>query len=154
HRSGSVVLVAEGAQTRRLEIEIARAAGLQPEPARPEHAQDVAAREDQHVAIDGADLRHHPVGPGPDLRGGLAVGAAVSEEVPIRALGVDVLARAALVAPVVPLEEVGIDLRDVSEARALTSVRCPLQRAREDAAEALPLEAPPEGVGLMQPCLR
>src|SRR5215470_9002897 len=154
HRPRSVVLVAERAQARGLEIEIAGGAGLQPEPARTEHAQDVAAREDQHVSVDGAHLRHYSVGPRPDLRGRLAVGAPVAEEVPVGALGVDVLARAALVAPVVPLEAVGIDLRDVSEARALAGVGGPLQRAREDAAEALPLEAPPEGIGLMQPCLR
>src|SRR5215510_14555729 len=116
HGPGSVVLVAEGAQARRLEIEIARGAGLQPEPARPEHAQDVAAREDQDVSVDGAHLRHHPVGAGPDLRGRLAVGAAVAEEVPVGALGVDVLARAALVAPVVPLEEIRVDLGHIAEA--------------------------------------
>src|SRR5262245_37589508 len=139
HRPRSVVLVAERAQARRLEIEIARGVGLQPEPARPEHAQNVAAREDQHVSVDGAHLLYHPVGPGPDLRGRLAVGAAVAEEVPVGALGVDVLARAALIAPVVPLEEIGIDLRDVSEARALAGIGGPLQRAREDASEPLPL---------------
>src|SRR5215471_9708571 len=99
HRPRSVVLVAERAQARGLEIEIAGGAGLQPEPARTEHAQDVAAREDQHVSVDGAHLRHYSVGAGPDLRGGLAARATVAEEVPVRALGVDVLARAALVAP-------------------------------------------------------
>src|SRR5215467_3475246 len=153
HGPRSVVLVAEGAQARCLEIEIARAAGLQPEPARPEHAEDVAAREDQHVAVDGAHLRHHAVGPGPDLRGRLAVGAAVAEEVPVRALGVDVLARAPFVAPVVPLEQICIDLGQIAEAGPLAGVGRALKRAGEDPGELASLEATAQRVGLALACL-
>src|SRR5215813_3298774 len=148
HRPRSVVLVAERAQARRLEIEIAGGAGLQPEPARPEHAEDVAAREDQHVSIDGTHLRHHSVGAGPDLRGGLAAGAAVAEEVPVRALGVDVLARAPFVAPVVPLEEIRVDLGQIAEAGSLAGVGRALERAGEDPSEVASLETTAQRVGL------
>src|SRR5215467_3079624 len=152
-RPRSVVLVAERAQARRLEIEIAGGAGLQPEPARAEHAEDVAAREDQHVSVDGAHLCHHSVSAGPDLRGGLAAGAAVAEEVPVRALGVDVLAGAALVAPVVPLEQIRVDLGQIAEAGPLAGVGRALKRAGEDPGELASLETTAQRVGLALTCL-
>src|SRR5215470_12612911 len=129
HRPRSVVLVAERAQARGLEIEIAGGAGLQPEPARTEHAQDVAAREDQHVSVDGAHLRHYSVGAGPDLRGGLAARATVAEEVPVRALG------------------------QIAEAGPLAGVGRALERAGEDPSEVASLETTAQRVGLALTCL-
>src|SRR5215470_5018403 len=118
-----------------------------------ERAQDVAAREDQDVSVDGAHLRHHPVGAGPDLRGELAARAAVAEEIPVRALGVDVLARAALVAPVVPLEQIRVDLRQIAEAGPLAGVGGALERAGEDPSEVASLETTAQRVGLALACL-
>src|SRR5262249_6283581 len=83
----------------------------------------------------------------PDLRGGLAAGAAVAEEVPIRALGVDVLARAALVAPVVPLEQIRVDLGQIAEAGPLAGVGRALERAGEDPGELASLEATAQRIG-------
>src|SRR5262245_65896992 len=51
HRPRSVVLVAERAQARRLEIEIAGGAGLQTETARPEHAAEEGARRASYGAV-------------------------------------------------------------------------------------------------------
>src|SRR5262245_21254560 len=51
------VLVAEDAQARGSEEEEAPGRRLEPEPARGEHAQEVAAREEQHVAAGRAKAR-------------------------------------------------------------------------------------------------
>src|SRR6266508_6815128 len=80
HRLRPSVLVAERAQALRPEIEIAAGSGLEAKPARAHHAQNVSAREDQHIALDGPRRAHHPVGPRPHLLRRLPAGTAVAEQ--------------------------------------------------------------------------
>src|SRR5438067_341282 len=141
-----IVLVSERAEARRAEEEVPACAGLEPEPPARKHAQKVSTREQQRVAVDGAHAADHAVGPGSDLIGRLSVRGAIAEQLPVRALGMDLGARATLVRAVIPLDEVGLDFRHGAEAGELTcSDRSP-QGAREHRRERQPMEP------LSQPC--
>src|SRR5262245_44184822 len=86
------VVVAERREARRPEQEARAGRGLEPEPAGGERAQEVPAREEQHVAPCRAHPPDDAVGARPDLRRRLAARAAVAEEQPIGALRVDLRA--------------------------------------------------------------
>src|SRR5437764_1127053 len=77
------MLEGEHTHAGRATIEEAAVARRQPEPAGRDHADDVATRERQDVAVDAADLGNKVVGPGRDVPGGFAVGAAVLEQFPV-----------------------------------------------------------------------
>jgi hypothetical protein len=83
-------LIREDADRGRVEREQPPGAGLQPEPTRGEHAQDVPNCEDQGVSGGGTKLGDHSIDTLPDLRGSLAVRDAVAPERPARALPSDV----------------------------------------------------------------
>ena len=108
HRFGHVVLVAERAQARGAEQEVASAGRGQPQPARAEHAQDVTAREQEHVTARRAHARDHPVGARAGVRRRLAVRAAVAKELPTGPSLQDLGRSLALVVAVVPFDEVGL----------------------------------------------
>src|SRR5262245_39797424 len=152
-RLRAIVLVAEHREARRPEHEQAGAGGLEPEPARGERAQEVSAREEQHVAVDRAKPRDHAVGARADLGRGFAAGAAVAEEPPVGALCVDLGAGATLVAAVVPLDEVAIDLGRRPEARERAGARGALQGAGEDLAEGEALQAAADPPRVLLPAL-
>src|SRR5262249_25994320 len=88
-RLGQGVLIAHRAEGGRVEHKETARPRLYPEPARGEHAEEVAAREDQHVPLRGTDAAYHAVGPGPDVFWRLPAGTAVAKELPVGALGVD-----------------------------------------------------------------
>src|SRR5262245_21164451 len=145
---GRAVVVAELREARRAEQEAGAGGWLEPEPAGRERAQEVPAREEQHVARERADALHDAVGAGPDLRRRLAAGAAVDEDQPIGPLGVDLGAGAPLVAAVVPLDQIGIDLGLGPEARQLAGARRAHERAREHLDEGHPAQPLAEAAGV------
>src|SRR5207244_198608 len=133
---------------RRAEEEVPACAGLEPEPPRRKHSQKVSTREQQRVAVDGAHAADHAVGSGPDLIGRLPVRGAIAEQLPVRALGMDLGARATLVRAVIPLHEVGLDLRRGAEAGELTCSDSSPKGAREHRRERQPLEPLSQACGL------
>src|SRR5262249_18448522 len=145
-----VVLVAERPETGGIEYEIASRRGREPEPARAEDSQDVAAREGEHVAVGGAGAGDDAVRARRDLVRRLAARTAVAEQVPVGPLGVDLDGAAALVGAVVPLEEVRLALGDGAEAGELAGAGGALERARQDPREAVAGQARRHelGVGL------
>ena len=81
-----------------------------------------------------------PVSAGGDLPGGFAVGAAVAKEIPARPGGADVHGALAFVVAVIPLGEVGLDLRGLAQTEEYTGAAGALQWAgqhmiKADAAE-------------------
>src|SRR6266571_2188565 len=145
HRLGAiVVLVAEHAQARGAEHEQGALRRVEPEPAGDEHAEDVSAREEQHVSLDRARTADDPVGSRAHLGGRFPAGAAVAEEVPARALRVDLGGAHALVVAVIPFEQVTIDLGRGSEAGQFAGPGRALQGAREHLGERVPLQPLPE----------
>src|SRR5258706_14536652 len=95
HRLGKVVLVPERAQARRAQQEESAGARFETEPTRGEHPQEMPARKQQHVRLEAAHLAHHAIGPGTDLLWRLSARAAVAEQVPAGALGVNLGSTAA-----------------------------------------------------------
>src|SRR5262249_51638991 len=121
HRVGRLPLVAECAQARRAQHEEpAVDARRDAEPARRQHTAEVTAREQEHVTPKGARALDHPGGPRADLLGCRAPGTAIAEELPVWTLRTDLCGATALVLAVVPLDQLGIDLRNRGEAGQLT----------------------------------
>src|SRR5262245_10484281 len=144
HRLGTVVLIAEGTQARRAQQEESARSRLETEPAGGEHAQEVAARKEQHVSLDGADTAHHALRPDADLVRRFPTGTAVAEELPVRTLRKDLGAATPLVFAVVPLEQVGIDRRHGGEAGELAGPKRALQGTGKHPGERQPLQPFPE----------
>src|SRR2546423_5016465 len=103
HRS--VVLIAERAQGAGGKREQGALPGLKPEPTGGEHAKHVAMAEDHHVAVGGAGLGDHAVGPRAHVRSRFPVGAAVAPLAPSGAPVLDLGRRVALALAFVPLSE-------------------------------------------------
>ena len=72
----------------------------------------MTAREKQYVPGNPPHSANNSVRPGADLLRRFASWTTVSEQVPVRTFGTDVDAAAALKFAVIPLNKVGIDLRD------------------------------------------
>src|SRR4030095_12534878 len=79
---GHVVLVRKRRKARGAEQEIRAARRRQPQPARADDAQDVTARECEHVAARRAHAGDCAVGAQADVRRRFAAGAAVAKELP------------------------------------------------------------------------
>src|SRR5437867_8467606 len=119
HRLGPVVLVAERGEARRAQQQISPGRGLEPEPAGAQHPQEMPAREEQDVSPRFPHAAHHAVGPGADLVWRLAARAAVAEELPVGTLGVNLGAGASLILPVVPFDQILVDLGSRPESSQL-----------------------------------
>src|SRR5262249_33114123 len=120
HRVEMVMLVPHRTEAGRAQEEIPARRRLEPEPARGEHSEEVSAREEKHVALDGPHPPDHAVGSRPDLIRRLASRAAVAEQLPVATLRVDLGAGTTFIGAVVPFREVGLDFRGGPEARELT----------------------------------
>src|SRR5271169_973314 len=124
---GRFVLVAQCAQARSAQQEVPAARRVETEPAGGEHPQEMPARKNQHVAFDRAHPAHDAVGPRAYLARRLSSGAAVTEELPVRALRMDLSRAAALVLAVIPFDQVGVDFGRGAKAGQFASPRRALQ---------------------------
>src|SRR5680860_41084 len=101
---------------------------------RGQDPQHVSVCEQQRVPVGGSGAGDHPFDPYRDLVGGLTAGDVVGPDRPPGPLGANVGRRATLVGPVVPLEQVLIQL-SVGETRDARGVTCPCQRAGQHLGE-------------------
>src|ERR1700741_4839892 len=85
-----VVLVSERPETRGAEGGVPSPGRRDAQPAGREDAQEMTAREQNDVAADVPDAVHDAIGACPHVCARLSAGAAVTEEIPIGSLGVDV----------------------------------------------------------------
>lgn len=152
-RLGSMVLIAEDRKACGLQEEVPTRAGLEPEPAGRQHAQEMPAGKDQDIAHDGPHLVQDTVGPRPNLLRGLSSRTAVAEELPVRALGVDLGAGAPLVLAVVPFGEIVVDLGRRSKSGQLACADCAPKRARNNPCELAPAQPLAEPAGVLLPAL-
>src|SRR5262249_55169695 len=145
HRVRRVVLVAERAQARGAQHEESAVnARLDAEPPGRQYADEMTAREQQHVSPNGAYALHHPVRPRADLPGRLASAAAAAEDLPAPTLRKNFGGATALVFAVVPLHEIGIDLGHRGEAGELARPESTPQGTREHLRERQPPQPLPE----------
>ncbi len=98
----------------------------------------MAARKKQYIRAECAHPSHHRVSPRRHLFRRFAAGAAVTEQLPIRALGMDLGRGQTLILAVIPFDEIAIDLRDVPKSREFAGATRALQRARKHPGEIHP----------------
>ena len=90
HRPGEIVFVAQGTEARRAQHEIsAVCCRFEPEPARRQYPHEMPACENQYVFRNRTQSANDAVRTDADLLRGFASGAAVEEQVPVRALLAD-----------------------------------------------------------------
>ena len=140
-----LALVAKDADGRRGERESSPCRGRHPEPARREHAQEMAVREHDCVAIEGPQLGDHAIRSARDVRCRFTPRAPVAPQVPARLLDVDLRDRQALEAPVVPLDQVLASLRIGAQPGEATGLDRAAEGTGQDAARtaASPAAFPP-----------
>src|SRR5262245_2628810 len=98
------MFIAQGTEAGRAEQEEPAGSRLKPEPAGSQHAQEMPARKQEHVAVSGADALDHSIRPAANLLGRLAFRTAIAKQLPVRPLVVDVHRAAAFVLAVIPLK--------------------------------------------------
>ena len=105
-RLDQIVFIAQRAEARGAQQEVSARRRVETEPAGGEHPQEMAARKKQHVAVDGAHPAQDAIGAGADLVRRLASRTAVAEQLPIRALRVDLGRAKPLILAVDPFDKV------------------------------------------------
>src|SRR4029077_7947311 len=113
------MLIAEHTQARGAQHDVAPAPRAKSEPADSEHPQEMPTRKQQHVPLDTSHSIDHPVCPNGHLIRRFTSRAAVAEQLPFRALSMDLGGAKPLVLAVVPFQEIAIDVRRVPEAGQL-----------------------------------
>src|SRR5947207_443732 len=114
-----LALEAEDADRARTEREPRPTRGLEPDPPRSQHPQDVAVGERERVPIRRAHPRDHRVRAGTHLLGLLAPGAPVTPEAPAGLALSDLRRGQSLVVAVVPFLELVAEDRCVAVPREL-----------------------------------
>src|SRR5262249_25900035 len=92
--------------------------------------------------------------PRADLFRRLPARAAVTKNHPVRPFGVNLLWRKPLVLPIVPLQQIALDMRTVAESRQLAGLPCAVERARQDESEQFFGENRPQESGGRAPIVR
>jgi len=131
----TAVVVAQHAYAGGIEHQTATERRRASDPPRGKYAQHMSAGENQDAALERPKPRHDPIDPFGDLRHGLAAGTTVAEELPLRALSMDVRECPAFVMTVIPLEKIPVERCQAHKARELTGSQRPPQRTREHVIE-------------------
>jgi hypothetical protein len=109
----------------------------------------MAAGEQQHIAINGAQAANDPVRPGPNLPYGFAPRTSVAKELPPGALLEDLGSRQAVVIAVIPFDKVRVSLRRGAESGQVTRAPGPLQGAGKNMREGPAAKMLAEAAGLV-----
>src|SRR5438309_8915373 len=147
-RLGKVVLVAEQAEARGAEQEIAPAGSFETEPTGGEDAQDMTARKHEDVAAEGTHTADDAIGSYADLVRSFPARATVAEQMPIRALPEDLGGAPAFILAIVPFCQIRIELGLAVEPRELAGADRALQGACEDLGKSQPAQPLSEGPGI------
>jgi hypothetical protein len=125
--------------------------GGEPEPTGRDHADEVAAGEREHVAVDVAHPGDEMIGTVAHGYRQFAVRAAVAVEFPTGPFVQDFFGQFSLESTVVPFHQVGINLGDRPEAGQFTRLRGTLQRAGKHPGEGKFPKALPDLAGALLP---
>lgn len=118
------------------------------DPPGGEYTQYMSAGKNQDVALERPKPRHDPIGPLGDLQDGLAAGAPVAEELPLRALSMDLRECPPFVMTVIPLDQLLVERCEAGKAGELTGSERPPERAREHVIEVQVFESGVERASL------
>src|SRR4051794_8997647 len=113
------------------QLERAAPGRRQIDPAGARNPAEVPVRDEHDVAAGVDRPLERAVGALADVVDGLTAGEAVAPDLPVRALGADLLRRLALDVAVVPLHQVVVELRAVAEAGELGGLARALERGDE-----------------------
>src|SRR5262245_44781186 len=116
HRFGEGMFRAELAEARGAQQEVTTGRCFETQPARGKHSQKVGAREYGQVSLQGSHSADDPVGSDAHLIRGFSARATVAEQLPIRALRVDLGGAATFILAIIPFSQIGIDLGHTAEA--------------------------------------
>jgi len=105
------------------------------DPPGGEYTQHMSAGKNQDPALQRPKPRHDPIGPLGDLRDGLAARAPVAEELPLRAVSMDLCECPPFVITVIPLDQVPVERCEAAKAGELTGSERPPERTREHVIE-------------------
>ena len=130
-------LVAQGAQRGGAQSKKPSAGRRQSQPAAGQNPQDVAVREKGDVAIGQKCAIDHRAGPRRHLVDRLPPGEARDPEIPARSLFTYVRCRAPFVVTVIPFEQVGLPVRDVSVSGEAASLKGALEGTGQDKGKTL-----------------
>jgi hypothetical protein len=114
------MVVAKDAQRCGVEIQPSSFARLGAKPPIGHDPEDIAVCEQKHVSGATADSSDHAVGSRSDVGDGLAVRAAVVEQMPCRTVRSNLRRSSTLVLAVIPLDQIGIFRGDSAEAGEFT----------------------------------
>src|SRR5258708_17091137 len=95
----------------------------------------MSAREQQHVPFENSHAAQHTISPRAYLGWRFASRAAISEQLPVRALCTDLRRAETLIFAVVPLDEIGVDFCHRPESSQGTRPARALPRARKHLCE-------------------
>src|SRR5271165_380622 len=109
----------------------------QPDPPRRKDAQNVSVREQDNIAVDGARPGDHPVDPRSHLLRRLSRRASVPEDNPARRDLTDLLRRLSLVVAIVPLDQISLGDRGITEACQFAGLSRAQHRAAKSEPEAM-----------------
>ena len=147
-RPGKIAFIAQGTKTRRAQHEVpAIGCWCESQPAGCEDPNEMSAREEQYVSANGLHSGNNPVRTGSDLFWAFTARAAVAEQVPVRAFRADICTPASFVLAVIPLDQIGVDLRHRAIPCKFASVLRTLQRACKHPRETQPAQALAEPPG-------
>ncbi len=122
----------ENAERRWAEREMCPIAHRQPDPPCGKGGAELAVREQRDIARKSREAGDKPIRAFADLRGRLAARTAIPKHVPIRAPLENVGRKLAFVIAVVPLGQVGIDLRRAPQTGKFAGTPRALARAGQD----------------------
>src|SRR5258708_6209085 len=84
HRLILSVFIAQDTDAGGAQEKIARCSRPQPQPPGGKHAQNVAARKEQHISVDLPHSSHHRIGTSADLFGRFSAWATITKQAPVR----------------------------------------------------------------------
>jgi hypothetical protein len=118
------------------------------DPPGGEYTQHMSAGKNQDFALQRPKPRYDPIGALGDLQDGLAAGAPVAEELPLRALSMDLCECPPFVMTVIPLDQVPVERCEAAKAGEFTGSERPPERTREHVIELQVFESGAERASL------
>src|SRR4051794_38368284 len=97
HRPRRVVLISQGAETRRLQQKISSRGRRQSQPSRGQNSQEMSAGKEQHIPVNSPHALNDAIGPRADLLRRFAPRRTIAKQIPARILEMDVGAGSAVV---------------------------------------------------------
>jgi hypothetical protein len=119
------------------------------DPPGGEYTQNMSAGKNQDIPLERPKPRHDLIGPLGDLQDGLAAGAPVAEELPLRALSMDICKCPPFVMAVIPLDQLPVERCEAGKAGELTGSERPPERTREHVIELQVFESGAERASLL-----